>query len=324
MSARGDGISIVIIGYNSQGFILRLLPTISACRTTEVILVDNASDDDTVQTVSERFSWVKVIANPVNKGYAFAVNIGVSNASHPNLLVINADVEFHPGSIDVMADYLANHPSVGLLGPQQVFPGGGWQRSYGQVPGIKEGLQFLAGITSMRHLLRKVAWPHCRVDRRTREVSYVDGAVLLFRKTAWQEVGGFDENFFFYTEEADFCYRLHKAGWKIVFLPSAQVVHVRGGSSTKREPESDKFIRMQVDGKLYFVKKHFPGWQVRAYVALQKMHAAKTCLLHACYRRLVFSKTSRGFEIRDEKFRKMKRIWHECLVDRGRREDNGC
>jgi len=107
---------------------------------------------------------------------------------------------------------------------------------------------------------------------------------MAIRKNAYDSVGGFDEDFFLYGEEADFCFRLKKAGWNVVFLPSAQIIHMRGGSPSKVERLTDKYSKLQVDSKLLFVRKHCSRRQVQPYIVIEMIHAKKMVFIYKIIR----------------------------------------
>lgn len=154
-------VSVIIISYNTATLTLKCIASVRATFSDcPIIVVDNRSPDDTVKQVQKHFPDIHVIVSPENKSYANAVNIGMHACKTDYAIVSNADVEFKDSSISVLADYLANHPKVGVVAPQQVFPNGSWQRSYGYVPGIKEGILDFLLITTIEHFLRKLFFHH--------------------------------------------------------------------------------------------------------------------------------------------------------------------
>jgi GT2 family glycosyltransferase len=200
---------------------------------------------------------------------------------------------------------------IGAVGPQQIYPNRQWQRSYGVIPGIGEGLSHLLGITSFHNYLRKALWPSLKVDFKPKEVGYIDGAVMAIRRDAFDSVGGFDEDFFFYGEEADFCFRLKKAGWKIMFIPSALVMHVRGGNSTRTDKIDSKYTQMLVDSKVKLVKKHLSLTGARVYCYLQMFHSIKMNYVYSLVVAVMGKSAPRGLSRKKQIFNQLTQTWKE-------------
>ncbi|GFN23664.1 hypothetical protein TAMC210_19810 [Thermanaeromonas sp. C210] len=198
------------------------------------------------------------------------------------------------------------------MGPQQVFPDGKWQRSYGDIPGPLSSIKNILGITSSKHLLKALTWPWFRWDRKPREVGYIDGAVMAIRREAFEAVGGFDEDFFFYGEDVDFCMRLRKAGWKVVFLPEAKVIHVRGGSSTKVCPD-DRFLKLQVQSNMLFLRKHYPEWKIHLTLILQLIYCKLRKFTSYLLSFLPSKKAHEFFKVRERVFETLSILWAEQL-----------
>lgn len=243
------------------------------------VVVDNGSTDDTLQLITRQYPLVRLLRMSRNCGYGAALNYGVAHTNGEIVILANADVVFPIGSISEMRAYLTAHQKVGVVGPQQVFPDGAWQRSYGDLPGVKNTLLILSGIGSLHTNLRRLVWPR-RVDRHPKNVEYIDGAVMVIRKSAFNTISGFDEAFFFYGEDADFCLRLEKLGWRVVFLPSVVVTHLRGGSSTRVDAMLTTALKLHISSKRLFMKKHRPRWQHGIYYRLERLHAQKMVALH--------------------------------------------
>ena len=157
-----------------------------------------------------------------------------------------------------------------------------------------------------------MAWPQ-RVDVHPKQVGYIDGAVMAIRKDAYDSVGGFDEDFFFYGEEADFCCRLKKKGWGVVFLPSAQIIHLRGGSSTKGKKLTNKYFKLQVDSKVLFCRKHCSRRQFRLYIVIEMIHAKKMALMYKLMRQFGSENKKAYFSNMALLFDGRAQIWRERL-----------
>lgn len=308
-------VSIIVISYNCSRYTCQCIDSLLEASNGligEIIVVDNGSTDGTVDMIREKFKTVRILVNDRNEGYAKAVNVGVKESRGEFIIVTNADVVMGENSISFITDYLKNNPKVGVAGPQQVFPDGRWQRSYGDVPGLLCSIKNLLGITSAKHFLRTLTWPWFRWDRRPCQVGYIDGAVMAIRREAFEAVGGFDENFFFYGEDADFCMRLRKAGWKVVFHPEARVIHVRGGSSTKVCPD-DRFLRLHVQSNVLLLKKHYPEWKVRLVLVLQLGYCVLRKFESYLLSLLPSKRVREFFRQRGEVFSILSGLWGEQL-----------
>lgn len=311
-----DYISVIIITYNSGKYIRRCIESLCGQKMIndiELIVVDNGSQDDTLKIIEKEIDRdIEVIMNEKNVGYSGAINTG-KRATNARLLVIsNADVEFQSDTLNMLVNYMYQHPDIGVSGPQQVFPDGRWQRSYGDVPGLLCSIKNILGITSARHFLRALTWPWFRWDRKPRQVGYIDGAVMAIRREAFEDVGGFDENFFFYGEDADFCMRLRRAGWGVIFLPEARVIHVRGGSSTKVCPDN-RFLRFQVQSNVLFLRKHYPEWKVRLVLVLQLGYCRLRKFTSYLLSFLPSKRVREFFRSREEVFSVLSVLWAEQL-----------
>jgi len=302
---QSGSIEVVVVTRNSAGDIGACVESIVA--EAVPIIVDNASTDSTLEMVRSRCPEAKTIATGENLGYGKAMNLGFKETRGDFVILSNPDVVFLEGSIRQMVEFLEKNPKVGITGPQQMFPDRSWQRSYGELPGIWPGIKDAVGITTLQKGVRKILWPR-RVDRRPKEVPYVDGAVLAVRREAFLEMGGFDEEFFFYSDESDLCARLKKAGWGVVLLPFAEVIHVRGASSTKVD-RSERFVRYMVKSQSLLASKHLAPWKARAYAKLQICHFIRLGLMYGLVRWFGVEKSKSSDKI--WMFDAYVRIWKE-------------
>jgi len=262
----------VVVTYQSAQYVRPCLSSFH--NAASIVVVDNDSQDGTCDIIANEFPGVRLISAAANLGYGKALNLGISQTSSPIVVAANADTIFTEGALETLAKFMRGHPRVGVAGPQQLFPDGSWQRSYGDVHGLCEGFKDLAGVTSIAQTARRLFWR--RIPRGpARAVGYIDGAVMMIRREAFDRFGGFDEAFHYYAEDADFSLRLRQAGWKVTHVPTACVIHVRGGSSTRVEGYSDKLLRAQVTAKCQFIRKHRPGWHLRLYRRISILHARK-------------------------------------------------
>lgn len=268
----------VVVSYNSADHIRACLMSLLRVGA-HVIVVDNGSSDDTLGVISAEFPGVLLIRASENLGYGKALNLGIAKTDSLAVLAANADTVFPESSLETLARFLEQHPGVGVVGAQEVFPDGSWQRSWGDIPSIWEATKSLLGIVSLSHATRRLLM-HGAAASKARHVGYVDGAVMMIRREAFEEIGGFDEQFGYYCEDADLCLRLRMAGWDVMALPSITVVHVRGGSSTRIEGYSDRFLQSLARAKCQLLRKHGRGWHVWLYRQICALHALKMMLIY--------------------------------------------
>jgi GT2 family glycosyltransferase len=203
----------------------------------EIIVVDNASADGTVDMVRTRFPHVRLIANNQNRGFAGGNNQGIAAAQGRYLLLLNPDTKVLNDAVLSLVGCLDGHPDVGLVGPQLLFPDGQVQSSRRRFPTVptlffeSTWLESVApaGILEHYYILD-------RSDQAVLDVDWVVGAAMVVRRSVFEQVGGLDEGFFMYSEEMDWCRRIKAAGWRVVYCPRARVVHYEGKSSEQTVP----------------------------------------------------------------------------------------
>jgi GT2 family glycosyltransferase len=205
--------------------------------------------------VRERFPDVVLLPQDANLGFAAANNLAAAQAAGDMLLLLNSDAWLQPDAFGRLATYLGQNPQVGLVAPRLWYPDGRRQFSWSPTSGvIGEAFQ------KFRNGLEARSWVHSSVAR------VVSGAVgrpwftaacVLVRADAWRSVGGFDERFFMYFEDVDFCLRLENAGWRLAEEPRAAACHVGGVASGKRV---DDFYR---PSQLRYYRLHRPAWEQR-------------------------------------------------------------
>lgn len=304
-----DSVEVVVVTHNSAGHIGPCVESIVAAGACPII-VDNGSTDDTLEIVRSRCPEAKIIAASENLGYGKAMNLGFRETNGDLVILSNPDVVFLNGSIRQLVGFLEKNPRVGVAGPQLVFPNRSWQRSYGDLPGIWAGIKDAVGITTLHNAVRRALWPWGR-NRRPKRVPYVDGAVLAVRRRAFLEMGGFDENFYFYSDESDLCARLKRSGWGVVFFPEAQAVHIRGADSAKVD-RSDRFVRYMVKSQSLLACKHLPPWKARIYTKLQVCHFARLGLMYRLLQWFRVEKSTSAYKI--WLFDAYARIWKEFYL----------
>ena len=276
-------LSIVIVSWNVRRLLQHCLASIYEARETDgneapshagveaqVIVVDNASSDGSVEMVQRRFPEVHLIANQKNRGFTAGNNQGIAGAEGRYVLLLNPDTEVLGRALTKMVAHADRHPDVGMIGPQLLNPDGSVQSSRRRFPTLATAfvestwLQPTVADARSRPVAGRLTAPLRRVldryyvadrpDDVQQDVDWITGAAMLARREAIDEVGPMDEGFFMYSEELDWCRRFREAGWRVVYLPAAQIVHHVGKSS--EQVVAARHVRFQSSKVRYFRKYH--------------------------------------------------------------------
>jgi hypothetical protein len=223
-------LSVVIITMNTRDLLDSLLRSIEADAglrpmIEDVIVVDNGSSDGTDAMIADGYPWVSCMNNRENRGFAAAVNIGYRSSKGKLVLLLNSDTRLIPGQTAKMVEFMERDPHIGIAGPQLVYEDMRPQRSFALTPSM--ALEVLP-----RSLLERVLPGRFRTKgiglTGPLDVESLIGAAIMVRREVLDLLGGFDERFFFYLEETDFCLRAGKEGKRVVFFPEAKLVHLQG------------------------------------------------------------------------------------------------
>lgn len=239
MAAAARDLAIVIVSFNCRELVRECLeslerhPLRSGAMT--IHLVDNASIDGTVDEVRRRFPSVETTALQHNVGFSAANNLVLSSTSAPYVLLLNPDTEATEGALDHVVDLIERRPEAGMVGCRLLRRDGSFdhaaKRSF---PTPLSALAHFSGVgrRSDSRMLGGYRAPELG-ERDSGEVDAVNGAFMLVRRTALDDVGFLDEAYWLYMEDLDWCYRFHQHGWKVVYDGGATFLHVKGGSSGK-------------------------------------------------------------------------------------------
>ncbi|TFB54012.1 glycosyltransferase family 2 protein [Cryobacterium sp. Sr3] len=276
---------VVTVTYNSSSHLPKFLDSV---RTSEdlqltVIVADNHSSDLEATTHIVRLQGARLLALGENRGYGGAINAAISSLPPhvTSILISNPDVELSHGATSALLAELAADPLVGSVGPRVLNSDGTTYPSGRELPSLRTGVG---------HALFARIWPanpwsrSYRAERQgsdvRRAVGWLSGSCLLVRRTAFEELNGFDEGFFMYFEDVDLGYRLGKAGWKNIYTPEASVVHT-GAHSTSTE--SGKMVRAHHDSAYRYLEKKYSApylapvrWALRLGLAVRARVLART------------------------------------------------
>ena len=250
-------LSIVYVYYNTPDEIRKSIKSLERTLQAisyEIIIVDNASVKSLHPNIYQ-LSNINIIRNKKNYGYGKGLNCGSRAAQGKYLLLVNPDVEFTENSIKYLLDKLESNSKIGIIGPQLMDGEGKILQSISGMPYLPEALFIFSFISKI--------WPNnpfsskynnIDLDRnREQNVDVVGGACLMISRKLFIKAGGLDEDFFMYFEEADFCFRVRKMGYKVLYLPKAKVVHLIGRSTQDKEWIEKTFEQSRF---IFFKKYH--------------------------------------------------------------------
>jgi len=253
-------VSVVVVSYNTRALLARTLEGLRQQRGVdfEVIVVDNASSDGSAELVRERFPKATLLALDENVGFAAANNLAFGRCRGKFVLLLNSDCFLDPGALAALLAGARRRPRAAAVGPRLLNEDGTLQRSAWPFP--RPGRLLVEAVALHRPLARLGVIEDLRLwgHDEERAVDFLIGACLLLRREALAEVGGFDESFWLYGEEADLCRRLKRRGWEVVLVPGAAATHVGGASSGGSTERLRHFYR----GQKRFLRKHggFGAW----------------------------------------------------------------
>ena len=268
MTTAAPRVAIVIVTYNSARDIDRALRSLAdppPATPHEILVVDNASADDTVTRVHASWPGVRLIASPSNLGFAAANNRGIRESSSELVLLLNPDTSVPRGAIDRLVAHLDARPDVAIVGPRIVDGEGRAELSFGSMIAPLTELRQKVLVVGNDRGVRPIVSMVDRMTRRTRTVDWVSGACLLIRRADLEAAGLLDERFFLYTEDVDLCASVRRRGRTVLFAADVEIQHLRGrsaGATTAAE-----YRRSQ----LAFYEKHHPAWLpwLRAYLKVR-------------------------------------------------------
>lgn len=254
-SAEVPRVSAVIVSYNTRDALVACVTSLEDEVTVpfDVVVVDNASGDQSAEAVVLIHPLVRVVKNAENRGFAAACNQGLRLSRAPYALLVNSDAEVRAGAVETLVGILDTEPGVALAGPRTLNADGTVQLSFGPdlTPWNEWGQRRL--VEGIRRRDPEILDDVDALARQDHEPAWLSGSCLLARRSALESVGLFDEGFFLYEEDVDLGLRLRKAGWRLVFTPKAEVVH-RLGASMETAPARSRLEYHR--SHLLFYRKH--------------------------------------------------------------------
>jgi len=265
-------VSIIIVNYNTRELVRRALDALyySSILPEQIIIVDNNSSDGSAEMIKKEFSEVALIESKENLGFAKANNLAIRKfANQTYVWLLNSDTETGKNSLKELFDFMEGNKKVGAIEPSLVYPNGGWQSVGGYFPSARNVFLYLFPFSYFLplNIKRKIKalglYPQPIPDSGL-ELDYVTGAAMFLRKKTLDEVGLLGEDYFMYFEETDLCWRMKKAGWKVVAINTDPVMHVYGGSFKTKYDR--KRLKLFLESLMIFVRKNYKG--IKKYIIL--------------------------------------------------------
>lgn len=257
-----DDVAVVVINYNSGQDILDCLSRVRE-QATNIVVVDNASSDGSTERIEHEHPDVRVIRNATNVGFAAAANQGIRETTTASVLLLNPDADVRPGFMEAIRGALDDHPKAGAFGALVLNPDGSVQPTKRAFPSLWHAA--LHGIVGLVWVGNPGTRAYTLADAsftEPRTVDWVAMTAVALRREAFDQIGGFDDGFFFFVEDVDLCRRMWNAGWEVWFEPRAVAVHAWGTSWTQRPL---RFLWIHQRSLMRYVMKHRRGPWVLAY-----------------------------------------------------------
>lgn len=273
------GISAVIVSWNTKDITDKCLAAMKKAiakvkdkADVEVIVVENDSEDDTPEMIAKKHPWVKLKPSGSDLGYGKGNNYGYARANHKYdyLLLLNNDAYVNEDTLLDSLEYMQNNPDCDVMGCQLRFEDGRFQPSAGYLPTPMSvwswiwGLELVPGIKSLFKPFHPKEKDFFKKDR---EVGWTMGAFLFMKMDIYKESKGFDENFFMYMEEVEWCRRVREAGGHIFYTPKFWVTHLDKASAMGKPEELAKIFRREILGFVYYLNKNYKSqswWTIPA------------------------------------------------------------
>lgn len=259
-----NNLTIIIVNFNGGGYLLQCLESLEKTKeeiSFETWVVDNASSDGSIEKARKKFPNINYLVNKDNLGFGAANNLVLRKINTEYILLLNPDSQVLPGTIQYMVDFLERHTDVGVATCKVEKADGtiDWASHRGFPTPWASFLYFIFGNESLYHLTNEeMLKPH--------EVDAISGAFLLTKKEVLDKVGLFDEDYFLYGEDLDLCFRIKKAGFKIMYVPEIKIIHYKGVTSgikehsqnisTATKKSRDRAFNSFYETMIIFYKKH--------------------------------------------------------------------
>jgi len=255
-------LSIIILSYNTKDLLAQTLSSIPRNPTWEIIVVDNASTDGSLEMVLKKYTYVKTIQNQINRGFAAGNNLGLKIAQGKYILLLNSDTKIIDDALDHMINFLDRHPHIGALTPKVMLPDGAVDLAcHRGLPTIWNSFTYFAKLEQLFPSIALFAGyhqTHLDFDKPHR-IEATAATAMMVRRSVIEKVGKFDERFFLYAEDLDWCKRINDAGYEIYYYPRSVVMHFKSQSGKRRQNDSheDQQIKRESLHHFYDTMKQY-------------------------------------------------------------------
>jgi hypothetical protein len=247
-------ISIIIVSFNKPKVLIDTIKSIQNVITTipfELIIVDNASSDNNVDLINKFFPSVNLVLNNKNGGFAYGCNVGANNSAGKFLIFINSDILLSEDPVPAMLDKLCSDKGIGIIGCQLLNPDGTLQPSNFRFPRLF--LRFIQ-LSGLKKIILKILPEVKSRKEKYYETDYVSGAFLMIERDIFLRIGGFDERYFMYHEDADICFKVKTMGLKVILYNSRGVTHL----TQNQEKLNNDFVFFNMNlGQIIFYKNNY-------------------------------------------------------------------
>ncbi|MDO8498432.1 MAG: glycosyltransferase family 2 protein [bacterium] len=260
-------LSVIVLSFNTKEItdecLKRLQSSVVSCQKKlrnkiEVIVVENASSDGSLEMVQQRHPWVKLIVSHENTGFSKGNNIGMKASQYPYILLLNSDSYVEEGTLETSLRYFESHPNCDALGCRQILPNGNIQVSAGFLPTPLNTILWISGLNIIPGVEKLVKPIHPRDKsflNHEHQAEWVMGAFFMMTREVYEKTGGFDESIFMYGEEVELSKRINDLGFQIFYVPSITITHLDKASS---QHLWEKPLLNEIKGLVRFFKQHYP------------------------------------------------------------------
>lgn len=261
-------LSVIIVNYNTPDVTIeclnKLRESANFCEGVlknkiEVIVVDNASSDDSVQKIKQNHRWVNLIESKTNLGYGGGNNLGLQESVYPYILLLNSDAFVQKDTLLKALQFFQETPDCDVLGCKLTFPDGRFQPSGGYVPDPYNTTLWMLGFESIPFIGEFAGPVHPKSESfflTPRQLEWVMGAFFMMKRKVYDATKGFDPNIFLYMEEVELCIRFKEQNFKVYYNPLFSITHISGASSASND---QKRLLYELKNLVYVFQKHYPS-----------------------------------------------------------------